>query len=166
MIRSFIATKNRNPWPHRRLGAALILFLLLGAGADFTPARAGIGDRNLSVATSSSSLAGGTAKLIVGTLHRQGDKYVGNYRLKVFPYFFKSEKGRLFIRVSEPALRRIRRGRAIIFAGQASAEGTALKRKIAGKATPSGRNAGALDFTVTTENGPLVYKTSYRLVNP
>ncbi|MGI8431673.1 MAG: hypothetical protein ACR2MW_05190 [Chthoniobacterales bacterium] len=102
----------------------------------------------------------------MGTLRREGDNYVGNYRLKVFPYFFKSEKGRLSIRVSKPTLRRIRRGRAIIFAGQASAEGTALTRKIAGKATPSGKNAGALDFTITTENGPLVYKTSYRLVKP
>lgn len=160
-------SENRNPARRRRLSTVLIVFLVLGSGAVFPSALlAGSGDANLAVATSSSSLAGCTAKLIVGTLRREGDNYVGNYRLKVFPYFFKSEKGRLSIRVSKPTLRRIRRGRAIIFAGQASAEGTALTRKIAGKATPSGKNAGALDFTITTENGPLVYKTSYRLVKP
>lgn len=167
MSRSSAAAKYDNPARRWRLSAALILILLLGSGADFAPAvAAGIGDSNFSVATSSSSLAGGTAKLIVGTLHREGDNYVGGYRLKVFPYFFKSEKGRLFIGVSAPALRRIRRGRAIIFAGQASAEGTALTRKIVGKATPSGNDHGSLNFTITTENGPLIFNTSYRLVKP
>lgn len=164
---SSTATKNGSPWRRRRLGAALIVLLLLGWGADFAPAlAAGISDPNLSVATSSSTLAGGTAKLIVDTLRRQGENYVGGYRLKVFPYFFKSEKGRLFIRISDSALRRIRRGRAITFTGQASAEGTKLTRKIAGKATPSGKDRGKLAFTITTNNGPLAYHTSYRLVKP
>ncbi len=154
-----------NPVRRWRLSVSQITFLLLGSGADFAPGlAAGMGDSNLSVATSSSSLAGGTAKLIVGTLRLEGDKYVGDYRLKVFPYFFKSEKGRLFIRVSEPALRPIRRGRATTFTGRASAEGNALTRKIAGKATPSGKGGGDLIFTVTTENVPLVFNTSYRLV--
>ncbi len=159
--------KNGSPWRCRRLGASLIVLLLLGLGADFAPAlAAGIGDPDLSVATSSSTLAGGTAKLIVGTLRREGENYVGGYRVKVFPYFFKSEKGRLFITISDSALRRIRRGRAITFAGHASAEGTALTRKIAGKATPSGKDGGNLTFTIFTENGPLVFNTSYRLMKP
>ncbi len=167
MSRFSVAAKCGDPAPRWRLSASLILLLFLGSGADFGPALvAGMGDSNLSVATSSSSLAGGTAKLIVGTLHRQGDKYVGDYRLKVFPYFFKSEKGRLFIKVTEPALRRIRSGRATAFTGQASAEGIALAHKIVGKATPSGREGGDLTFTVSTENGSLVFHTSYRLVKP
>lgn len=113
MRRSSAAAKCADPAPRWRLSVSLIALLLFGSGADFAPAlAAGMGDSNLAVATSSSSLAGGTAKLIVGTLHREGDKFVGDYRLKVFPYFFKSEKGGLFIRVSEPALRRVRGGRA------------------------------------------------------
>lgn len=165
MSRSSAAAKYGNAAWRWRLSASLIVYLFLASGADFAPAMAaGMGDANLLIATSSSSLAGATAKLIVGTLRREGENYVGGYQLKVFPYFFKSEKGRLSIRVSDSALSRVRRGRAIIFAGQASAEGIKLTRKINGKATPSGENAGALDFTVTTENGPLVFKTSYRLV--
>ncbi len=165
MSYSSATTKNGKPWRRRRLCASLLVLLLLGLASNFAPALvAGIGDANLSVATSSSSLAGGTAKLIVGTLRREGENYVGDYRLKVFPYFFKSEKGRLFIRISERALRRVHRGRAVTFAGQASAEGTKLTRKITGKATPSGSDRGILDFTITTENGPLVFHTSYRLV--
>ncbi|MGI8955629.1 MAG: hypothetical protein ACR2II_01790 [Chthoniobacterales bacterium] len=164
---SSAAAKCIDPAPRWRLSASLIALLLLGSGADFAPAlAAGMGDSNLSVATSSSSLAGGTAKLIVGTLHREGDKYVGDYRLKVFPYFFKSEKGGLFIRVSEPALRRIRGGLATTFTGQASPEGIAVTHKIAGRATPSGKEGGDLTFTVSTENGALVFHTSYRLVKP
>ncbi len=159
--------KSGGPLRRRRLSASLIVLLLLGLGANFSPAPATvIGDPDFFVATSSSSLSGGTAKLIVGALRRQGENYVGDYRLKVFPYFFKSEKGRLFIKISEPALRRIRQGRAITFAGQASAEGTELTHKIAGKATPSGKDGGNLSFTITTKNGPLVFNTSYRLVKP
>jgi len=33
--------------------------------------------------------------------------YEGDYRIKVFPYFFKNETGRLFVNVSEAGLRQM-----------------------------------------------------------
>lgn len=120
-------------------------------------------EAKLIIAPSSSKLAGGVAKLVVGPLSREALEYVGDYRIKVFPYFFKSESGRLFIKVSEEALRRMVRGDVTGFSGRAETDGTGGKRKIVAQATPSANGCGALIFTVATENGPLVFNTSYRI---
>ena len=120
----------------------------------------------LFIAPSSSKLAGGVAKLLVGTLSRDALEYVGDYRIKVFPYFFKNESGRLFIKVSEPALRRMVGGHVTSFSGHAKTNGTGLTRKIIAQARPSADGIGALTFTVFTENGPLVFNTSYRIDQP
>src|SRR5712691_1190589 len=66
--------------------------------------------RKFLIAPSSSSLSGGTARLIVGALSREPGTYTGDYRIKVFPYFFKSETGRLSMQVSDPALRKLTQG--------------------------------------------------------
>lgn len=120
----------------------------------------------LFIAPSSSRMAGGTAKLTVGSLRRRGSTYVGEYRIKVLPYFFKNEKGKLFIEVTEKALRHMLGGGITRFAGRATTNSSGLTRRIMAKATPSGGNGGALTFTVFTENGPLVFNTSYRVDPP
>ena len=120
-------------------------------------------DAKLIIAPSSSELAGGVAKLVVGPLSRDAFEYVGNYRIKVFPYFFKSESGQLFMKVSENALRRMVGGYVTGFNGHAETTGTGATRKITAQARPSANGCGALTFTVSTENGPLVFNTSYRI---
>lgn len=120
----------------------------------------------LFIAPSSSKLSGGVAKLVVGTLSRDAFEYVGNYRIRVFPYFFKNESGRLFIKVSEAALRRMVRGHVTNFSGHARTHGSGLTRKISAQARPSKNGRGSLTFTVETENGPLVFNTSYRIDPP
>ncbi len=120
----------------------------------------------LLVAPSSSKLAGGTAKLVVGVLSRQDSSYTGEYRIKVFPYFFKSETGKLLIRVSETSLRRMVEGDATSFAGSAITDGTGETRRVTAEALPAASDHGALTFTVATENGPLVFNTSYRIASP
>lgn len=140
---------------------AAILFLILGL-AD---ARADA-DSRLIVAPSSSRLAGGTAKLVVGTLSREDSSYTGEYRIKVFPYFFKNETGKLLIKVSETSLRRMIEGDPTSFSGRAITDGTGETRGITAKVRPAASDHGALTFTVATENGPLVFNTSYRLDRP
>jgi hypothetical protein len=120
----------------------------------------------LVIAPSSSRLAGGTAKLAAGPLSRDDSTYVGDYQIKVFPYFFKSENGRLFIKAPETAFRRMTGGLPTTFAGHARTNGSGLIRGITAQATPSANDRGALTFTVATENGPLVFNTSYRIVKP
>ena len=92
--------------------------------------------------------------------------YEGDYRIKVFPYFFKNETGRLFVNVSEAGLRQMVGGGVTRFTGRATTNGSGLTRKITAKATPAGGGRGALTFTVATENGPLVFNTSYRIAQP
>jgi len=115
------------------------------------------------IAPSSSSLAGGTAKLVVGALSREPGTFVGDYRIKVFPYFFKSESGRLSMQVSDLALRKLTQGVAVELAGRATTNVTGKTRAIMAWAKPSANDCGALIFAVTTINGKLIFNTSYRL---
>ena len=55
------------------------------------------GTRKLFIGPSSSSVALGKASLIVSPLTHRDVNYVGDYQLKVKPYFFKSEKGSLVL---------------------------------------------------------------------
>ena len=115
------------------------------------------------IAPSSSSLAGGTARLVVGALSREPGTYVGAYRIKVFPYFFKSESGRLSMQVSDVALLKLTQGVAVELAGRATTNGTGKTRAIMAWAKPSTSDCGALIFAVTTLEGKLIFNTSYRL---
>ena len=71
--------------------------------------------RKLFIDPSSTSVRLGKATLIVGPLTRRGGNYIGDYQLKVRPYFFKSETGTLVLGASEDFVRRLQSGRAIDF---------------------------------------------------
>lgn len=120
----------------------------------------------LMIEPSSSSLAGGTAKLEVGTLSRSGATYVGDYEIKVMPYFFKNEEGRLSMDVSEPVLQEMMSGKGVNFTGLARKNGSEITHKITAKVTPSGDDHGTLTFAIATDSGSLVFNTTYRLLRP
>lgn len=147
----------------RALVLLLLVFGQIGSDARPHAAHSKRITSRLIVAPSSSKLAGGTAKLIVGVMSREGSTYIGEYRIRVFPYFFKNEKGRLSIDVSEPALHRMVGGHVTHFAGRATTNGSGLTRRVTARAMPAAKDHGALTFTVATENGPLVFNTSYRI---
>lgn len=73
--------------------------------------------RKILVEPSSTSLAGGKARLNVPTLTRQPGVCVGSYQLKVTPYFFKSEKGRISITVPDQALVKLTQNTPLEFTG-------------------------------------------------
>lgn len=127
------------------------------AGATRTPARA-----RIFIEPSSASLTGGNARLTTTALSRKAGAYVGDYHLKVTPYFFKSEKGKLFINVSDESLRRLINGNSVEVTGQATTSGTAETRAISARATPLGSDRGSLTVAILTENGKLVFNSSYR----
>ncbi len=153
-VNELIVRKDRLKW------LALLFFALGQPGA--------IGDgvtSKLLVAPSRGKLAGGTASLVVGVLSRSESAYVGEYRIKVFPYFFKNESGKLLIKVSDTSLRQMIDGDATSLMGRAITDGTGETRKITAEVLPSASDHGhgSLTFTVATENGPLVFNTSYRI---
>jgi len=123
-------------------------------------------DLSLLVEPSSSKLAGGTAKLAVDVLRRNGAAYVGGYQIKIFPYFFMNESGQFEIEVSEPQLQKMIGGGVVNFTGHAQAKGSEIIHKITATAKAAGDGRGALTFTVATDNGPIVFNTSYRMIGP
>jgi hypothetical protein len=154
--------------PTRRLQAGVIPLVTLFAIASIKAEPAALDKKSrptlhkLTVEPSSTSLAGGTAQLILTALVRKPGMYVGNYELKVTPYFFKSEKGRLSLGVSDQALRQLGQSSPAEFAGNATTAGSGKTRPTRVTAIPSAKDRGMLNISVTTENGPMVFKTPYR----
>ena len=123
------------------------------------------GTSRMVIQPSSASLAGAKARLTATALQRKGAKYVGNYQIKVTPYFFKSESGTLSVAVSNASLSTLAAGAPVSFAGSAVTSGTNERRGITVKATPNGVGSpnGTLTVSIDTENGELLFASSYAL---
>ncbi len=117
---------------------------------------------NIFIEPSSTSVAGGKARLILTPLKRQPGTYVGDYQLKVTPYFFKSEKGKFSMIMSDQSLLKLTQNIPQDLTGKATTDVTNKTRAIIAKATPSASDRGALTISVVTQNGTLVFNTSYR----
>jgi hypothetical protein len=117
------------------------------------------------VEPSSASLAGGKARLTVSALRRAGGKYLGEYQLKVVPYFTKNETGTLSIAVNDETMRKLAGGIPVSFTGSAATTGAKKTRPVTVKAIPSGIGSaqGALDMAIATENGELRFRSAYAL---
>jgi hypothetical protein len=110
-----------------RLTVAIFVFLIMGGTScidaerpNSTAERSGAVTRKLFIDPSSTSVAlGGKASLIVSPLTHRNENYVGEYQLKVRPYFFKSEKGRLLLAAPADSVRKLRAGTVINFTGKA-----------------------------------------------
>jgi len=151
-----------------RLTIAVFVFLILGGTSciqaerpNSTAERSGAVTRKLFIGPSSASVALGKASLIVSPLtHRDGD-YVGDYQLKVRPYFFKSEKGSLRLAASDDAVRKLQTGTAINFTGKAVTHKDGRTHIVLGRVTPSSADRGSVTFSIITDDGKMVFKTSY-----
>jgi hypothetical protein len=82
---------------------------------------------------SSTSIRGGKANLIVGALRRDAGTYIGDYQLKVSPYFFMSEKGTLSMIVSDESLRKLTQGIPVSVTGQATTKKSGKTRAVNAK---------------------------------
>ena len=132
---------------------AVLVFLILGGmsslRADTSKPAAERFDAvtpKLVIDPSATSVALGNVSLTVSPLtHRKGN-YVGNYRLKVRPYFFKSEKGSLLLAASDDSLRKLQTGIAINFTGTAVTHEDGRVHIVLGRATPSSADHGRVNF--------------------
>ncbi|HTI99577.1 MAG TPA: hypothetical protein VL527_11900 [Dongiaceae bacterium] len=124
-------------------------------------------DRKLLIDPSSMRVEAGKATLIIGVLERRAGVYSGDYRIKVFPYFFKNEKGRLAIMVSDEALARVRRGEAVTITGTATTAGKNGKtRHIEARVTPDQGDHGTLRLWFMAGDRKMIFEPAYRLANP
>ena len=152
-----------------RLTIAVFVFQMLGVTSvvhaerpDSTAGTSNAGTRKLVIGPSSTSVAlRGKASLIVSPLTHRDGNYVGEYQLKVRPYFFKSEKGSLLLAASDDAVRKLQTGTAINFTGQAVTHKDGRTHIVLGKATPSSRDRGSVTFSIVTDDAKIVFNTSY-----
>ena len=151
-----------------RLTIAVFLFLVLGAtsGVDAQKSKSTAQTpdpvtRKLVIDPSSTAVPLGKARLIVSRLTHRDGNYVGDYQLKVRPYFFKSETGTLILGASEDSVRDLQAGRAIDFTGRALTREDGTTHVVLGRATPSSGDRGKVTFSIVTEKGKFIFKTSY-----
>ena len=152
-----------------RLAIAVFVLLILSVTSviyaerpDSTTGASNAGTRKLFIDQSSTSVAlRGKASLIVSPLTHRGASYVGDYQLKVRPYFFKSEKGSLVLAASDEAVRKLHAGTAINFTGQAVTHKDGRTHIVLGRATPSSGDRGSVTFSIITDDAKIVFNTSY-----
>lgn len=152
----------------KRIFVLLALFALLGRAAPAIAAalpvvtNAVTANRPLLIDPSSMPVAAGKATLIIGPLHRTNGVYAGDYRVKVFPYFLKNEKGRLAIVVPDAALVAISQGKVAQITGTATTSGkNGRLRAIAATATPADLNHGQLKLWFTAGDRKMIFEPTY-----
>jgi hypothetical protein len=144
-----------------------VLLALLAAGLGGTHAAAGStnaapANRILIIDPSSMPVAAGQATLTIGPLQRVDGVYSGDYKMKVSPYFFKNEKGRLAIVVSDESLAEIAHGKAAAIIGTATTSGLGGEtRHIDATATPVDINHGTLKLWFAAGDRKMIFEPAY-----
>jgi len=111
-----------------------------------------------------------TASLFIATVtmtmqpfSRRDAVFSSTYSARVFPYFFWSESGRIWIEVPREKLRRVARGDAVEFTGRGVNE-SGDERRIEGRAIPTGPSSGRIQVRVyVTRRIHLTFDTTYEL---
>ena len=112
----------------------------------------------------SARVPGGKATLSIGPLQPRSDIYAGDYRMKVSPYFFKGEKGKLAITIPSDTLERVSQGQAVDITGTATTDGESVARHIDITATPSDSDHGALMLWFVVDGRKMTFNTAYHIV--
>ncbi len=112
---------------------------------------------------SAASIYIGTVTMTMPPFVRRNVVYSSTYSARVFPYFFYSETGRIWISMTDDDLRRIDAGGAVDFVGKAVSKSGDV-RKVEGRATPTGPMGGRIRVRVfVTKRIALTYDTTYEL---
>jgi hypothetical protein len=109
----------------------------------------------------------GNVTLIPTVLQREDGRYRADYRAKVFPYFFYSEDGRLWIDFSDEQLARLQRGERVEFTGTAKNKDDE-ERRITGHVTADtpGAMAGTIKVRIwVTPKIELIFNSRYTFKN-
>src|ERR1700731_1941135 len=157
--------------PSLSVGSTIAVLVLLMFGAtnvahgqrsDSTAGTSNAGTRKLFIDPSSTSVAlRGKASLIVSPLTHRDGNYVGDYQLKVRPYYFKTEKGSLLLAASDDSVRKLQAGTAINFTGKAVTYKDGRTHVVLGRAKPLSGDRGSVTFSIITDDVKLVFNTSY-----
>ncbi len=104
----------------------------------------------------------GNVLLRTTPMKRSGEVYSADYNARVFPYFFSSEKGKLWITITDDDLGRLEKGQAVFFKGSAE-NADHEPRRIEGRALPADMSHGKIKVRVfVTQKIQLIFNTTYR----
>jgi hypothetical protein len=146
----------------RRFIAPVVLAFFASAplnAADDALARFNLVDIKPSVA----SLFIASVTMTMPPFVRKQTVYSSTYFAKVFPYFFYSERGRIWIIVPDDELKRAAQGLPVDFVGRALSD-SGEERKVVGHAVPTGPTGGKIRVRVfITRRIALNYDTTYEL---
>jgi len=148
----------------KRIFILLALFAVAWGDAHAAPAptNSDAAGRVLMIDSSSMPVGAGNATLIIGPLQRTNGIYTGDYKLKVFPWFLKNEKGRLAIVVSDESLAEAGRGKVVTIAGTATTSGKSGRtRAVAAIATPVNGDHGTLKLWFTAGTREMTFEPAY-----
>ncbi len=151
----------------KRIAFLLLLAAALGGKvtASLVPTNTVGEARILLIEPSSMPVLAGEATLTIGALGRTNGTYTGDYKVKVFPYFYKSETGRLAMQVSDAALAEIRAGKVTTIIGTATTSGKRGRcRRIDAIVTPKGRDKGMLKVSFQAGGRGMIFEPAYRIV--
>jgi hypothetical protein len=143
---------------------AAIAAIALAAAApahadDDIPARF----NRVEIKPATSSLFVATVTMTMPPFIRRNAVFTSTYSARVFPYFFWSESGRIWIEVPEEKLRRVAMGEPVDFTGRGISE-SGDERKVEGHAVPTGPSAGRILVRVfVSKRIFLTFDTTYEL---
>jgi hypothetical protein len=146
-----------------------ILFLLLLAAGWCTvqaaPTATNFASRVLILENSTLPLTTAKATLIIGPLTRTNGIYVGDFKVKVFPYFFKSDRGRLAINVPDKALAEMDQGKTVAVAGTSTSTKNGKVRQIEITATPKDRDRGTVSLWFMAGDQKMIFTPAYHFAS-
>jgi len=147
----------------KRIILLLTLFAAVGGNGQAAPGSPDAAKENrlLLIDPSSVPVAAGKATLTIGALQRTNGVYTGDYKLKVFPYFVKNDKGRLTITVSDAALAKVSEGKVAAVTGTATSGKSGRSRHIEATATPADGNHGTLKLSFIAGNRKMIFEPAY-----
>jgi hypothetical protein len=116
----------------------------------------------LMIDPSSMPVAAGKATLTIGLLRRTNGVYSGAYKINVSPYFFKNERGRLAITVSDDSLAKITHGKVAAVIGTATTSGHGgTSRHVEAAATPADIHHGTIKLWFMAGNNKMIFQPNY-----
>jgi hypothetical protein len=118
--------------------------------------------RRVEIAPARTSIYVGFVSMTVPIMVRTGTTYSASYTARVVPYFFYSEKGRLYVDVTDAQLAELAHGNTIEFTGRGVRDDGA-ERRVTGKASPIDGDSGKIKVRVlVSKHIELIFNTTYR----
>jgi hypothetical protein len=149
----------------RRLASIALLLLATAASVPAASdpfAKYGV----VAIKPGSSSLFIATVSMTFQPFVRHNTVFSSTYSARVYPYFFFSEKGRIWIVIPDDLLVHVDRGEPVDFVGHAMSDG-GDSRRVDGHATPTGPSTGKIRVRVfISRRISLSFDTTYELKGP